>query len=105
MKIIFRPVRNCLYRAMMERKIFDSKEDFVSYAEFVAKQSGFNNPSISLKYHCYDNRIEWNNCSYVVAKEGIREKTIGYCSDDFDDDYWNLVKDMYKKFAEARNAV
>ena len=98
MKIIFRPIRNCLYKAMMERKIFDSKEDFMSYAKFTAKQYGFDDPSISLKYNCYDNRIEWNNCFYVVAKEGFKEKTIGYCSDDFDDSYWNLVEDNYKKY-------
>lgn len=99
MAIIFRPIRSCLYNAMEERHIYNTMSEFVADMKKLAKEYYFDDADIELKYDCHDNRIEWNHCSYVVANEGDKHLTIGYCATDFDNSFWDKVKDNYKKYA------
>lgn len=98
MAVIFRPIRSCLYKAMEERHIYNSMPEFISAMKKLAKEYHFDDADIHLEYDCYDNRIEWKHCSYVVATEGYKRLTIGYCSVDFNDNFWGEVKDFYKKY-------
>lgn len=102
MPIIFRPVRSCLYKSMEERRIYSNASDFFADMKEIAKEYQFDDADIELKYDCHDNRIEWSHCSYVVANEGYKHLTIGYCSTDFDDSFWDEVKNSYKNYAEEQ---